>query len=105
MQDDRASNFQQRIFTQSGNISTLQRYVRFFALDTMLVIATAERGPAVAKAIELILDPDDAVRWKALNFLAWAGSDELAAGAEHLRDARLRERARWLAGSPPSHSV
>src|SRR5262245_45864713 len=37
------------------------RYVRFFALDAVLVNATAGHGPVVAAAIALIVDPDDAV--------------------------------------------
>jgi len=52
------------------------RYVRFFALDAVLASATSEDGVAVATAIGLINDPDDAVRWKALTFLAWARADQ-----------------------------
>jgi hypothetical protein len=72
------------------------RYVRFFAVDAVLAAATAEDGAAVAAAIELTDDPDDAVRWKVLTFLAWASAEQLAAGVEHLRPP-LRDRTEWLA--------
>ncbi len=72
------------------------RYVRFFALDAVLASATAEDGAAVASAIGLINDPDDAVRWKALTFLAWASADQLAASVAHLRPP-LRGLTEWLA--------
>ncbi len=73
------------------------RYVRFFALDAVLgsARATAEDGAAVATAIGLIDDPDDAVRWKALTFLAWASVDQLAGSVAHLRPP-LRELTQWL---------
>lgn len=71
------------------------RYVRFFAVDAVMAGGTAEDGSAIAAAIGLIDDPDDAVRWKALTFLAWASSEQLAAGVEHLPPP-LRDRARWL---------
>jgi hypothetical protein len=60
------------------------RYVRCFAVDAVLASATAEDGAAVAAAVGLIDDPDDAVRWKALTFLAWASADQLAAGGDVL---------------------
>lgn len=72
------------------------RYVRFFALDAVLTSATADDGAAVATAIGLINDPDDAVRWKALTFLAWASADQLAASVAHLRPP-LRGLTEWLA--------
>ncbi len=74
------------------------RYVRFFAVDAVLAGATAEDGAAVAAAVGLIDDPDDAVRWKALTFLAWADAGQLAAALEHL-PSPLRDRVEWLTGA------
>ena len=72
------------------------RYVRFFALDSILAGATAEHGEALAGAVRLIEDQDEAVRWKALNFLARAGYDQLAASVSSLHDGHLAGLVEWL---------
>lgn len=72
------------------------RYVRFFAVDSILAGATAEHGDALAGAVRLIEDQDEAVRWKALNFLARAGYDQLAASVSSLHDGPLAALAEWL---------
>jgi hypothetical protein len=71
------------------------RQVRFFAVETVLNAGDAD-GPLAARALALVRDGDDAVRWKVLSFLAEAGTEQLAAGAEALEDAELKELAEWL---------
>jgi hypothetical protein len=46
-----------------------QKYVRFFALDSVITCATATDGALVAAAVKLVGDPEDAVRWKAIKLL------------------------------------
>ncbi|MEZ7126527.1 hypothetical protein ACBR40_14455 [Nonomuraea sp. AD125B] len=71
------------------------RQVRFFAVETVLNAGDAD-GPLAARALALVRDGDDAVRWKVLSFLAEAGTEQLAAGAEALEDAELKELTEWL---------
>ncbi|MGW2146994.1 hypothetical protein ACWCOT_22005 [Nonomuraea bangladeshensis] len=71
------------------------RQVRFFAVETVLNAGDAD-GPLAARALALVRDGDDAVRWKVLSFLAEADTEQLAAGAEALEDAELKELAEWL---------
>lgn len=64
------------------------KYVRFFALDVVLVAATeATDGPAIASAVCLIEDQEEAVRWKVLRLLARATPEQLRASLTFL-DAR-----------------
>ncbi|MFF1820030.1 HEAT repeat domain-containing protein [Kribbella sp. NPDC058245] len=72
------------------------RYVRLFAIDTVLATAGANDGPAVVKAVALTGDQDTAVRWKAVKFLARVGDGQLAAAVDHLAEGRLRSRLEWL---------
>ncbi|MEU4508586.1 hypothetical protein AB0G05_03735 [Nonomuraea wenchangensis] len=71
------------------------RQVRFFAVETVLNAGDAD-GPLAARALALVRDGDDAVRWKVLSFLAEAETEQLAAGAEALEDAELKELTEWL---------
>ncbi len=72
------------------------RYVRFFLLDAILASASTEDGEAVARAVSKIRDCDEAVRWKALQFLSRASEDQLAAAIECLTDPELRSALQWL---------
>jgi hypothetical protein len=72
------------------------RSVRFFAIDVVLVTATGEDGEVVARAVDLIADPDGAVRWKAMRLLANASGEQLAASVPYLRDEGLRELTAWI---------
>ncbi|QYC45637.1 hypothetical protein Nocox_40470 [Nonomuraea coxensis DSM 45129] len=71
------------------------RQARFFAVEAVLNAGDAD-GPLAAQALALVRDGDDAVRWKVLSFLAEAGTEQLAAGAEALADAELKELTEWL---------
>lgn len=74
------------------------RYVRFFVIDAILATATSEDGNAVARAVSKLRDPDEAVRWKALRFLAKASEAQLAAASDYLNDVELRSQLQWLLG-------
>jgi hypothetical protein len=73
------------------------RNVRFFAITTIHDAAVSGHGRALARAAMLIADPDSAVRWKALHFLAWASRDQLLASVDHVTDPRVRTQVAWLA--------
>jgi HEAT repeat protein len=72
------------------------KYVRFHAVDSILAAATAEDGEAIGAAIQLIEDRDEAVRWKALNFLARATHGQLRAALPSLSASPLGPLTRWL---------
>jgi hypothetical protein len=81
------------------------RNARFDALDAVLAGASSEDGRVLAKAVMLVVDPDQAVRRKALRFLAKATQDQLLAAIPYLRDRYKTELVTWLltAGSDPSY--
>lgn len=72
------------------------RYVRFFVLDAVLAGATPEHGEVISRAMRLLRDRDEAVRWKALHFLTKTTSDQLSAAIPHLRDDRLARLTAWM---------
>lgn len=78
------------------------RYVRFFALDSVLMGAGPNAAPILAAAVELVEDPDPALRWKAMGFLANASREQLAASARHLGRSPLGDLVRWLLRSVAS---
>ena len=71
------------------------RYVRFFLLDAVLAASTEHDGRVIASAVELIGDGDEAIRWKAMNFLARATPGQLAAAEPYLAENHARLTA-WL---------
>jgi hypothetical protein len=79
------------------------RDARFDALDAALTSASSAHGTILAKAVMLFGDPDEAVRWKALNFLAKSTRDQLAAAVPYLPD-HVADLVTWLAsaGSDPA---
>jgi hypothetical protein len=72
------------------------RYVRFFILDAVLCSTTNEHGEVVARAVMLIRDPDEAVRWKALRFLANATKDQLSSALAYLDNRGGATLLAWL---------
>jgi hypothetical protein len=72
------------------------RYVRFFILDAVLDSTANEHGEVVARAIMLIRDPDEAVRWKALGFLAYATKDQLSSALTYLDNQGDSTLLAWL---------
>ncbi len=77
-------------------LSHPSRNARFDALDAALVGASDEHAAVLAKAIMLVADPDQAVRWKALQFLARSSRDQLAAAAPSLADQHVADLVTWL---------
>lgn len=72
------------------------RYVRFFVLDCVLVAADEGDGALLASAAELFLDPDAAVRWKAMNLLASASQAQLDAAGMSSAGAPMESELSWL---------
>ena len=64
-------------------------YARFFAIDAILTCAGPEDGPTIARAIDLVADPDAGVRWKAVQFVSRATVEQLAAAADFV-DAEIK---------------
>ncbi len=73
------------------------RNARFFALDVALVRGATNPEIMIA-ALGLLRDRDEAVRWKALGFLARASTDQLRAGSPGPHDPELAEQLTWLLG-------
>lgn len=69
---------------------------RFWAVDAVIAGTTTADGHVIAKAVALLLDPDEAVRWKVLQLLARIPPDHLAASLPYLRDPRLVQLVTWL---------
>ncbi|WP_449063530.1 hypothetical protein [Planomonospora algeriensis] len=72
------------------------REVRFFAVEVVLENGDGRHGPVIARVMNLSGDPEEAVRWKVLQFLAAASTGQLSAGAASLGTGRVREAAEWL---------
>ncbi|MET8869184.1 hypothetical protein ABZW11_40175 [Nonomuraea sp. NPDC004580] len=67
-----------------------RRQVRFFAVEFVLLAAEEQKDAAVlAQAITLSRDPDTAIRWKVLHFLAMAPTEQLMLGLSQLADPEL----------------
>lgn len=75
------------------------RYVRFFAIDTVLAAAGSGNGELIADAISLIRDSDGAIRWKTLNLLSGARDEQLAAAVPHFHEDRIQALTAWLRGA------
>jgi hypothetical protein len=75
------------------------RDARFDALDAAITAVSPEHGAILAKAVMLVDDPDQAVRWKALRFLANSTPDQLTAAAPHLEDRHVADLVTWLASA------
>jgi HEAT repeat protein len=69
--------------------------MRLYAVEAVEASATANDGPAVAKAIRLVDDPDSAVRSAVLGFLAKGSPDVLVAAFPD--GTSLGSLTRWLA--------
>jgi hypothetical protein len=75
------------------------RDARFDALDAALASASGEHGGTLAKAVMLVDDPDQAVRWKTLKFLANSTPGQLAAAIPYLADRHIADLVTWLASA------
>lgn len=82
--------------------------VRFWVLDCILLWAGPQNGPELASAVTLVDDPERAVRWKALNFLAMISRDQLEAAfaqmAKYDPTSPHLSELRWMLGAKGSDS-
>ena len=104
-----ASELGDRVAPVLEDVSTLLdspiRYARFFAIDAVLAASTSAHGRLIAKAIDRLADGDDAVRWKAVQFLARASGAQLTAGVPYLQDEQLRVLTAWLSDPEPADII
>jgi hypothetical protein len=86
-------------------LSHPSRNARFDALDAVLTGASEDHGSILAKAIMLVIDPDQAVRWKALHFLSKSSPNQLVAAIPYLPGEHETSLVMWLAngGSDPAN--
>jgi HEAT repeat protein len=59
--------------------------VRFYAVDSMLSCAAAQNSPGLAFVVQMLGDKEEAVRWKAMDFLSRASTEQLQAALCHFR--------------------
>lgn len=72
--------------------------VRFFALDCILLWASTDDGPALARAAAMLEDPSQAVRWKAMQVLSRASETQLATASASMLAPAQKELLGWLLG-------
>lgn len=77
-------------------LSNPHREVRFFAVEVVLTSSDSEHGPVIAQAINMISDYDEAIRWKVVQLLAAATTDQLEAGESCLQAGPVKELTVWL---------
>jgi hypothetical protein len=73
--------------------------------EAVLLAATAQDGAAIARAIELVNDPDREVAEKAFEFLATAEHDQLAAAVPDIADSGLAANLSWMLRSERAADV
>ncbi len=78
-------------------LSHSSKYVRFFAIDSILTCATAEDAVIIAKAVSLLADPEQSVRWKAMDFLMRATQVQLRAAGSHSSVTNFHNFFTWIA--------
>jgi hypothetical protein len=74
-------------------------HARFFAVDVVLLCGSEQHGQMIARVIELVDDPAQPLRWKALQFLTNAAPAQLATGSRQLQSNQLRALTEWLVHS------
>lgn len=67
-----------------GLLSHASKKVRFWVFDCVLLWAGSSEPSEIAQAIRLIDDPEESVRWKAMDFLSRASRDQLQAALAFL---------------------
>lgn len=77
-------------------LSHASRYVRFYVLDAVLGGATEEHGSAIAAALLLLRDPDNAVRQHALVLLARVTAEQLMRSVTYVDDTTVGPLLMWL---------
>jgi hypothetical protein len=59
--------------------------VRFYTIDCVLLWADSSQSALLARVVRLIEDPEHGVRWKAMEFLSRASSEQLFAALNNLQ--------------------
>ena len=81
-----------------GLLKHRSKKVRFWSIDYILLCATAANGRELASTVVLVDDPEEAVRWKVMGFLAMASREQLQAAltySETSESAHAKE-LNWL---------
>ncbi|MBB5082221.1 hypothetical protein [Nonomuraea endophytica] len=73
--------------------------VRFFAVEFVLLATDERHGDVIAHVLTSSRDPDTAIRWKVLHFLATASTEQLMAGLSRLTDPEVGRLTAWLVAS------
>lgn len=60
------------------------KYVRFYVVDAMRLGAGTGEGRAIASTVELLVDPESAVRWKTMNFIARCSREQIVSSLPYL---------------------
>lgn len=80
------------------------RYVRFFAVDCILLAAEPWQTDLLGSAAGLVWDEDAAVRWKALTFLTNTTVGQLLGAAHGTVEPWFSAELEWLASLGPGDS-
>ncbi|MFT4049168.1 MAG: hypothetical protein QM648_04935 [Solirubrobacterales bacterium] len=83
-----------------GLLLNSDAYVRFYALDVVLCCASTKDSEILGRAVGLIEDLDEGVRWKALRLLALGTREQLAAAAESCSSAPITDGVSWILRDP-----
>lgn len=82
--------------------------VRFWSIECILAWAGPYNGHEIASTVALVDDAEEAVRWKAMEFLALASREQLQAGVDRLTaadpESPYLDELRWMlapAGADP----
>lgn len=98
-----AAELAARITPLVGELSPLLDHpapiVRSDILDAVLMGATSQHGEIVAKAVLLIRDPEEIIRWKAARLLARGTNEQLSAAIPHLDSSTDTKLLAWMLGS------
>ncbi len=86
-------------------LSHSARYVKFFALDVMLMCATSADHDLIARTIGLVRDHDSAVRWKAFRYLSIADYDGIVSALRSLEDTEVASAVEWIINTEATTDV
>lgn len=68
-------------------------YIRYFALEIVLVCSNSEHGAILAKALTLLDDNVPSIRKKAIFFCSKARPEQLTAGLKHLLELKQYDKS------------
>jgi hypothetical protein len=81
------------------------RDVRFYAVDAVWGLGPMAPGDLTAKAALAVKDPEPAVRWKAMNFLARTSRERLISAAAHTAERSDVGSIAWLLDCDETDSI